>query len=708
VDVVRQVAEGLDYAHELGIVHRDIKPSNLLMDHKGVVRVLDMGLARIQRSPGDDVDGTGNADLTGTGSVLGTIDYMAPEQALDAKKADHRADIYSLGCTLYFLLTGNPPFGNETIMRRLLAHRQSKIPRIREVRPEAPDELEQVFTTMMAKRKRDRQPSMRHLIVALQSLELAGAEAEQMATLDMPDETSGVAAESFGGATDSKQSPEITAPDNPATARPKRRKQRRRAKAEAPEAKDDRRKSRSRKTSSTPVAVSNDRSSEPDTESVARGETFVGQRWMKSAGSLKATLAATSRKQCLAAAGVGLAVLVVVFAVVFRGDSTTPDGPIAAEETISRENTSPARIADGDNESPSPSDRIVDLFDGKTLEGWESEDGDDWSVRDGILTGSGSTLLVYTKEEFKDVRVTVECRVPSGSHSGLFLRHEFGSGLGNGYEAQISSDYRQASMIGGITNLQSVNAQLVPHNVWFTLEFQVVGDRLKVSVNGQTTVEMTSSKFASGHVAIQSLGITHFRKIQAQRISSAKTQYDEDSEWSSLFNDRDITGWQNTGDSNWTVSDGILHAEPGPRGWILTQQSFADYEFECEFRMSYGANSGVLIHADPTLSLTGVNIAEIQLLDTSNPQYSKISAKASHGSLWQVDAPHIPTACLPGLWYRMMIRVVGSDVTMSQNGRVILNATLPDDYRREPGRIGLQAYGQAVSFRNLQARFLSD
>ena len=156
VDAIHQAAEGLDCAHELGIVHRDIKPSNLLMDRKGVVRVLDMGLARIQRSPGDAVDGTGNADLTGTGSVLGTIDYMAPEQAIDAKKADHRANIYTLGCTLYFLLTGNPPFGNETIMRRLLAHRQSKIPKIREVRPEASDELEQIFSTMMAKRKEEK------------------------------------------------------------------------------------------------------------------------------------------------------------------------------------------------------------------------------------------------------------------------------------------------------------------------------------------------------------------------------------------------------------------------------------------------------------------------------------------------------------------------------------------------------------------------
>jgi serine/threonine protein kinase len=714
VDVIRQAAEGLDCAHELGIIHRDIKPSNLLMDHKSVVRVLDMGLARIQRSPGDAVDGTGNADLTGTGSVLGTIDYMAPEQALDAKKADHRADIYSLGCTLYFLLTGNPPFGNETIMRRLLAHRQSKIPRLQEVRPEAPGELEQVFAMMMAKRKRDRYPSMRHLIVALDSLDLGNSEADQMATLDMPNEISGVVAESFGERPGSSHTPKSTPSDEPAVVKPKRRRQPRRARTETGNvnARAGGKKARPQKARATSAVATGVPSSETDTQSVARGETFVSQpwmkRWMKPADSLKATLAATSRTQRRVATGVGITVLSVAFAVIFLSDSTTQDGPTAAKETITRESTSPAKITHGDSNSPPASDQIVDLFDGKSLEGWESEGGDDWSVRDGILTGAGSTLLVYTKEEFKDVRVTIECRVPSGSHSGLFLRHELGSGWGSGFEAQISGDYRQASMTGGITNLQSVKAQLVPHNVWFTLEFEAIGERLKVSVNGQTTVVATSKKFSSGYVGIQSVGISHFRKVQAQRLKPSDAQKHGSNEWTNLFSGHDLSGWQTVGDSKWTASDGILHAESGPKGWLLTEQSFADYEFECEFRMSYAANSGILIHADPTLSLNGVNIAEIQLLDTSSPQFSKVNANASHGSLWQVEAPHIPIACLRGLWYRMMIRVVGSEVTVSQNGRIILNAILPDDYRREPGRIGLQAYGQSVSFRNLRARRLSD
>jgi tRNA A-37 threonylcarbamoyl transferase component Bud32 len=708
VDAIRQAAEGLDCAHELGIVHRDIKPSNLLMDRKGVVRVLDMGLARIQRSPGDAVDGTGNADLTGTGSVLGTIDYMAPEQALDAKKADHRADIYSLGCTLYFLLTGNPPFGNETIMRRLLAHRQSKIPKIREVRPEAPDELEQIFSTMMAKRKKDRPPSMRHLIVALQSLELAGAEAEQMATLDMPGESSGVTAESFGGGADAKPGPKKAASDaGGGGAKPKRRKKRRATATEQAKAATAEKVSHSDKASVMPAVMTDDRSEKPDTQSVAEGETFAGMQKLSLPDSLRVKFAATSRQQRGIAVAAGV-LLVAIFAFALRPGSTSTEPKLADEGTIVRETSSPRKIVGSENDLPSKSYDVFDLFDGKSLVGWESEGGDDWTVQDGVLTGRGNSLLVYTKEDFDDVRVTVECRVPAGSNSGVFLRHKLNEGSQSGYEAQISSDHRQSTLTGGIYGLQAVKAQLVPHNVWFTLEFEAVDDQLRVSVNGQTTVTVASDKFALGYVAIQSVGTTHFRRVQAQRINAAKTQNDNSTEWVSLFNGRDLAGWQNVGDSTWTVSDGALHAAAGPRGWLATTQSFADYEFECEFRMTYGANSGIFIHADPAVKSASNGLAEIQLLDTTNPQFSQISEESSHGSLWKIEAPHIPTTCLPGLWYRMMIRVVGSEVTMSQNGRVILNATLPAGRSRQPGRIGLQAYGQSVSFRNIRARSLND
>src|SRR5262249_54333549 len=114
-DYVRQAALGLQHAHEQGLVHRDIKPSNLLLAGKaggGVVKVLDMGLARLEAAPGEGSDG---ADpLTQEGAVMGTPDYVAPEQATDSRRADIRADLYSLGCTLYFLLTGKVPFPGGT------------------------------------------------------------------------------------------------------------------------------------------------------------------------------------------------------------------------------------------------------------------------------------------------------------------------------------------------------------------------------------------------------------------------------------------------------------------------------------------------------------------------------------------------------------------------------------------------------------------
>lgn len=100
-DAIRQIALGLQHAHEQGLVHRDVKPSNLRVDRAGVVKLLDFGLARMV---------SGQTTMTGTGQMLGTLDFLAPEQASDARHVDIRADIYSLGCTFYFLLTGNPPF----------------------------------------------------------------------------------------------------------------------------------------------------------------------------------------------------------------------------------------------------------------------------------------------------------------------------------------------------------------------------------------------------------------------------------------------------------------------------------------------------------------------------------------------------------------------------------------------------------------------
>jgi serine/threonine protein kinase len=168
VDYLIQSAQGLEAVHEQGIVHRDIKPGNLMLDRLGTVRVLDLGLARIV-NPGNAFHASVAGRLTQTGMYLGTIDYMAPEQAEDSHSVDHRTDIYSLGCTFYFLLTGREPFPETTILGRLVAHREHPAPSLRAIRPDVPPALEAAYQKMMAKRPEHRPASMSEVIARLRA-----------------------------------------------------------------------------------------------------------------------------------------------------------------------------------------------------------------------------------------------------------------------------------------------------------------------------------------------------------------------------------------------------------------------------------------------------------------------------------------------------------------------------------------------------------
>ena len=163
LDCILQAARGLEFAHAQGIVHRDIKPSNLILDHDGTVKILDLGIARFTPLPSEAAD-----DLTKTGCVLGTVDYMPPEQALNTRRADHRADIYSLGCTLYFLLTGQPVHGGDTVMERIVAHREHAAPSLRRACPAAPPWLDGIFRKMVAKKPEDRYQSATALLSDLE------------------------------------------------------------------------------------------------------------------------------------------------------------------------------------------------------------------------------------------------------------------------------------------------------------------------------------------------------------------------------------------------------------------------------------------------------------------------------------------------------------------------------------------------------------
>jgi serine/threonine protein kinase len=142
---VRQAALGLQHAHERGMVHRDIKPQNLMLTPQGQVKILDFGLAKVASEHGS---GTG---LTASGAYVGTPDYSAPEQATNARTADIRADLYSLGCTLYCLLAGRPPFHEETQVLTILAHLEKEPVPLARLRPDVPAALWAVVARLLAK-----------------------------------------------------------------------------------------------------------------------------------------------------------------------------------------------------------------------------------------------------------------------------------------------------------------------------------------------------------------------------------------------------------------------------------------------------------------------------------------------------------------------------------------------------------------------------
>src|SRR5262249_38366107 len=136
-DVIRQAALGLHHAHEHGLVHRDVKPGNLFFTSSGVVKVIDLGLARLL-DPGPGV-----RKVTSIKTVMGSPDWMAPEQ-FERPEVDRRADIYSLGCTLFYLLTGRPPFTPQlenTFLGLMMAHHQQPPPRLQAHCPLAPAAL---------------------------------------------------------------------------------------------------------------------------------------------------------------------------------------------------------------------------------------------------------------------------------------------------------------------------------------------------------------------------------------------------------------------------------------------------------------------------------------------------------------------------------------------------------------------------------------
>jgi serine/threonine-protein kinase len=165
---IRQAALGLQHAHELGLIHRDIKPANLVLvkahgpQAADVVKILDFGLARLRASPDQGAPDV----LTAEGALIGTADYLSPEQAIDPRYVDTRADIYSLGCSFHFLLAGAPPYPGKSVVEKLYKHRTAPVPEA----PGLPADIAAVAKKMMAKKPDDRYQTPADVAKALEPL----------------------------------------------------------------------------------------------------------------------------------------------------------------------------------------------------------------------------------------------------------------------------------------------------------------------------------------------------------------------------------------------------------------------------------------------------------------------------------------------------------------------------------------------------------
>ncbi len=185
-----QASAGLQHAHEHKLIHRDIKPANLLVDDDGVVKILDLGLALFSNSE------MASLTIAHNENVLGTADYLSPEQAINSHTVDHRADVYSLGCTFYYLLTGHAPFNDGTLAQRIAKHQTVMPDEIQKDRPDCPRDLSDICMKMMQKKPHKRYQTAREVAETLsawlvkhgyeQSLLMAPANAVNRSSFSTP------------------------------------------------------------------------------------------------------------------------------------------------------------------------------------------------------------------------------------------------------------------------------------------------------------------------------------------------------------------------------------------------------------------------------------------------------------------------------------------------------------------------------------------
>jgi serine/threonine protein kinase len=485
IECILQAARGLEYAHGKGIVHRDIKPANLLLGADGVVKILDMGLARLERSVA-----SGDSELTGTGQIMGTVDYMAPEQAVNTKDADERADIYSLGITLWFLLTGRIAYAGDTLMAKLIAHREQPIPSLLPIlaggsqRPVSASaaRLDSVFQKMVAKRTENRYPSMPHLIADLVRCQDTQAGPPTISLGPGEDSKFSAFLRGAGGG-----SAAVQTASRPATTG----------------------------LEETLVTSAPQGDTDPDTNANLAVSALTWQEFRKPS---KAWLRDWRVRVAAIGSVVGLSLLAGVLLIGSRmsgkpdmhiahnpGSKSPPPGGMIPIANPSRPIENPPPMPAPPDVNPPPRERgwVYDdwksLFDGQSLAGW-SGDYDVLKVENGMIVNEGQRGNAVAPGDYKAFELELEFRLAAGGNSGVGIHY---SGTGdpsqNGIEVQLLDDDASPSVqpnqkCGALYRLAAVipgRKAYKPWPQWNSLRVSSLGRDLRVELNGTEVVATT-------------------------------------------------------------------------------------------------------------------------------------------------------------------------------------------------------------------------
>jgi serine/threonine protein kinase len=725
---IHQAAVGLQHAHERGMVHRDIKPANLILAREGkraVVKVADFGLAKVTS------EGQGDGGLTREGQMLGTPDYIAPEQIRDAQSADIRADIYSLGCTFYYLLSGRPPFRGDHLWDLYQAHFSTVADPLNLVRPEVPVELAALVAKMMAKDPKRRFQTPGELAQALAPFFRKGSEATREPNLEV---SRAGQLEAGHGTTRAAPAPTLRPIET------------------TPERVSGTTKPAPTQPGSIWEGLIDLGETEPLSERIS-GAPVPATAPEASRGSLRAwssavrILSRPGPRAWWAAAGVVLLALAAAWAAtIFR--LKPPGGTIVLENVPAHELSTESGAApnDGppkrstDDQRPDP---ITDRSQFSIRKG-------DWRVEGDQLVQSNESemrsALMFGDERWTDYDITVDAMRTGGTNSfSVYFRSTSG---GTEVEYEISGQNNEicrarAYERGQERTLQSDVYFLVDLR-WYTARVEVRGKHCAFFIEGLAAsrreirlfdVELSDDHHTMGRVGLgTALSAYRFKNLRVTApdgrvlweglpaVESSKpadspkpalppaTLAETQKGFVQIFNGIDLKGWKTHDQQpgNWHVENGnLVGSGPAAVSHLYTiRDDYKDFHLRLEARINPGGNSGVYFRAPfgPRRPLSRPQWPlgfEVQI-DCSNPDQAKTgSLSGSNGILVEVQESPVPAR----RWFSLDVIAEGNHVVVKVDGRT--TADYIDDRRLlASGHIALQQWKPetVVEFRKIEVR----